>query len=184
MPSATISSPDDGPTWKGSTMSKRSSHKAFQESICWPEDSPVKISPWLERVRVWLAHDPDSSMSSCVSLRGSLPPGFCSKTSLDFCAQTEGGTWEPSSGRWGNAGIGGPGACLTLKVSEFPSDAVGCSLSDVLEPRVRRKYYLSRRACAGILSRAKRRGRKLPPSLSRALQSVASRARDHSEATS
>src|SRR5690606_32002872 len=97
---------------------------------------------------------PDSSTSSCVSLTNSLPVGFLSRTSLDFCRQTEDGTWEPLSGRWGNSGIGGPTACLTLNTSEWPSDAAVCSLSDILEPRVHPKYFLSPKACRGILRRA------------------------------
>jgi hypothetical protein len=75
-----------------------------------------------------------------------------------------------SSGRWENSGMGGPTACLTLNTSEFHSDAVASSLSDVLETSgVPAKYSLSPKACAGILRRAEKRGRVLPVALSRAL---------------
>jgi hypothetical protein len=49
------------------------------------------------------------------------------------------------------------------------------SLSDILEPigSVPRAYYLSQRAATGILSRAGRRGKKLPPLLDAALRQVA-----------
>jgi hypothetical protein len=58
-----------------------------------------------------------------------------------------------------------------------PSPSAGgvSSLSDILEPTgsVPRAYYLSRRAATGILSRAGRRGKKLPPLLDAALREVA-----------
>ena len=65
-----------------------------------------------------------------------------------------------------------PGGCLTLNISEFPSDAVACSLSEVLETDVPQKYYLSARACQGILRRAEKRGKKLPQQLYEALATV------------
>ena len=54
------------------------------------------------------------------------------------------------------------------------ADAV-CSLSDVLEETslVPQRFYLSQRACEGILRRAERRGRVMPPMLLQALRSVA-----------
>jgi hypothetical protein len=60
---------------------------------------------------------------------------------------------------------------------ESPSDAVESSLSDILEPTGDhlRKYFLSPKACAGILRRAAKRGRKLPEMLEQALMSVANR---------
>lgn len=81
----------------------------------------------------------------------------------------------PSSGRWLNSGMGSPTEFWTLQGSEFPSDAVASSLSDVLEtgPHLLR-YCLSPKAAAGILRRAARRGRDLPGSLRSALQAVAS----------
>jgi hypothetical protein len=65
---------------------------------------------------------------------------------------------------------------LTLNTAEYPSDAVASSLSDVLESDVPQKYYLSPRACRGILRRAEKRGKRLPEHLAAALESVAGRA--------
>lgn len=87
----------------------------------------------------------------------------------------------PSSGRWQNSGMGGPTECWTLSTSEWnhtrvPSHSDGgvCSLSDILETGgVPGKYYLSAEACAGILRRAAKRGKDLPPILHRALEAVA-----------
>ena len=43
------------------------------------------------------------------------------------------------------------------------------TLSQILEEKVPAKYYLSARACEGILRRAKNRGKELPPMLEEAL---------------
>jgi hypothetical protein len=57
-----------------------------------------------------------------------------------------------------------------LNTSEFPSDgAVYSSLADVLETSALPKYYLSQKACEGILRRASKRGKKLPEALEKAL---------------
>ena len=65
------------------------------------------------------------------------------------------------------------GGYLTLSISESPSDAVVCSLSEVLETDVPLKYFLSATACRGILRRAERRNKKLPPLLEQILQAIA-----------
>lgn len=146
----------------------------MNQSILFAEASPAKTSAWLDAVLDWLAADPDFSTSSCVSLLSALPLGFSSRTSLAFCRRQEDGTWEPSSGRWENSGMGGPTVCLTLSTSEWPKDAAVCSLSDVLETApVPPRYFLSPRACRGILRRAEKRGRELPKALREALVQVA-----------
>ena len=50
-----------------------------------------------------------------------------------------------------------------------PSGDAGCSLSRILQDNPPRKYYLTRKACLGILRRAKKRGKPLPPQLHAAL---------------
>jgi hypothetical protein len=66
--------------------------------------------------------------------------------------------------------------CWTLNGSEWPSDAVVCSLSDVLETGdLPQRFYLSAKACAGIIRRAEKRGKKLPEALHQALVQMASR---------
>ena len=65
------------------------------------------------------------------------------------------------------------GGCLTLNGLEWPNDAAVCSLSAVLEPTCAPKYFLSARACQGIIRRSERRGKKLPAHLEEALQVVA-----------
>jgi hypothetical protein len=45
-------------------------------------------------------------------------------------------------------------------------------LSQILEANAPEKYYLSPKACAGILRRAEKRGKELPPMLKEALEEV------------
>lgn len=49
-----------------------------------------------------------------------------------------------------------------LQVGEFPREEIESRLSWILEDNVPQRYYLSARACEGILSRASRRGKALP----------------------
>ncbi len=75
---------------------------------------------------------------------------------MDPSAQSLGGPWTPN-------------------ISEWPNDAAVCSLSQVLEKgSIPQRFFLSGTACAGILRRAEKRGKQLPPSLHAALQAVAS----------
>lgn len=61
------------------------------------------------------------------------------------------------------------GELSTLNFGECPSDAAESRLSWILEDNVPDKYYLSARACQGILTRASRRGKELPEILHTAL---------------
>ena len=63
-----------------------------------------------------------------------------------------------------------PGGSMTLNTGECPSVAVVSTLSQILEDNVRPKYYLSARACRGVIARAQRRGKPLPELLMAALQ--------------
>lgn len=64
------------------------------------------------------------------------------------------------------------GELSMLNTGESPSDAVECTLSSILEDSVPEKYFLSAQACEGILRRAERRGKELPPMLQQALEFV------------
>lgn len=74
---------------------------------------------------------------------------------------------------WPNSGLmgGRHGECWTLSSSVWPNDANVCSLSSTLETGdVPPRYFLSAKACAGIISRAERRGKALPEELLAALE--------------
>jgi hypothetical protein len=71
--------------------------------------------------------------------------------------------------------MGSPTGFLTLNISEYHSDGVASSLSDILEVgEVPQRSYLTSRACRGILRRAEKRGKELPEALKSALLVVAS----------
>jgi hypothetical protein len=98
-------------------------------------------------------------------------------------------TQAPSS-RWSAASSAtsgfttSPGECWIAATSECPSDGgVSSSLPDVLEADVPPRFYLSPKAAAGILRRARKRGRELPPALAEALRALASRHRDDGKRT-
>lgn len=61
------------------------------------------------------------------------------------------------------------GDSLTLNIGESPNAERESLLSQILEVNVPQKYYLSARACQGILTRASRRGKPLPELLEQAL---------------
>ena len=79
----------------------------------------------------------------------------------------------------GHTPIAGPavdgvwrGEFLTLNTGESPSAAVESTLSSILQADAPKKYYLSAKACEGILRRAERRGKELPKMLKTALEQM------------
>jgi hypothetical protein len=128
---------------------------------------PASGEDWLTLVATW-----PSPIS--LLLTGYVPSGSSGRTSPASCHRAEDGTLVPSSGRWANSGMGSPTECWTLNGSEWPSAAVVCSLSDTLETgAVPQRFFLSARACAGILRRAEKRGKELPSLLRAALEATA-----------
>lgn len=138
-----------------------------------------------EELRVRLSQLPDSE-AGFQMLAGTLPwssvasliafglAGSSGKTFPVSCLRTEDGTLAPSSGRWLPSGMGSPGECWTLSSTECPSVVVESSLSAILETGdVPQRFYLSARACEGILRRAEKRGKTLPERLASALATVA-----------
>jgi hypothetical protein len=66
--------------------------------------------------------------------------------------------------------MGSPTGFLTLNGLESPSAVAVCSLSHTLETGVvPQRYFLSAKACSGILRRAENRGKELPQPLYAAL---------------
>ena len=65
-------------------------------------------------------------------------------------------------------------ALLTRNTGESPSEDAASSLSQILQAGVPDKYYLSPKACQGILRRASVRGKELPEILRLALERQAS----------
>ena len=120
------------------------------------------------------------------------PGSPCLRTSPALCHPLEGVTIKLSSNRsqrpkfqcldlesgrtpeWYEAeALISLGACTTPNISAQHSGAGVCSLSAILEADAPEKYCLSPKACAGILRRAERRGKDLPPLLKAALMQQA-----------
>lgn len=63
------------------------------------------------------------------------------------------------------------GASSTLNTGPAPRSAEDVyTLSQILQDRVPRRYYLSKTACLGVLRRSEERGKPLPPMLEKALR--------------
>ena len=62
------------------------------------------------------------------------------------------------------------GVCWTPSIGEYPSEERESTLWEIIELNAPAKYYLSPKACQGILNRAERRGKELPPVLKQALE--------------
>jgi len=136
--------------------------------------SPVKICPLPESARAWLESDLGCGSSSIEFLQNLGHNGRSLKMSLAYYRLTEDEILPLSFEGWRKSGIYRPGECLTLNTTEWPNDGAVCSLLQVLETDVPQKYYLSAKACRGILRRAERRGRVLPEQLQRVLTQVVS----------
>lgn len=123
------------------------------------------------------APDPGSSSTgqtgSQMSLLEAAPAGSSSRTSLGSSPLPTDETSGSFSQRWPGSGTAYAGGFSTLDSSEFPSGAVECSLSAILEPMADPRYALSARAARGILRRASVRGKRLPAELEQALKAMA-----------
>lgn len=153
----------------------------MQLSMFSAEEHPASLSATPDSALDWMTRVVNSCSPLVPLLQGIAPAGWFGRTSPASCQATEDGTLVPSSGSWASSGMGSPTAFWTLSLCEWTatlapshSDGSVCSLSDVLETgEVPQRYFLSARACAGILRRAEARGRALPPHLHAALRVVA-----------
>ncbi len=147
----------------------------LEQSTFWPEEHLASLSPSPESERDWMMRVATSPLSLLDLLIDSGPYGWCGRTCPVSCRLTEDGRLEPFSACWSNSGMRSPTEYLTLNISEYPSDGVASSLSDILETgELPQRYYLSSTACRGILRRAAKRGKELPWALKSALLAVAS----------
>jgi hypothetical protein len=153
----------------------------MQLSIFSVEEHPASPSAQQDSALDWMTLVVSSCSPLVPLLRGIGPAGWFGRTSPAYCRQEEDGTLVPSSGSWASSGMGSPTEFLTLSLCEWTatlapslSDGGVSSLSDVLETgEVPQQYYLSAKACAGILRRAEARGRELPSHLRCALEATA-----------
>ena len=140
----------------------------------WSEELPANLSQSQDCVKV-LKTQGETLPSPIVEFLTTLDPsGSFGKTCQVSSVQTEDGTLVASSGRWQNSGMGSHIGCLTLSTLESPKEGVESLLSDILETGdLPQRFYLSPLACQGILRRADKRGKALPPLLQAALEATA-----------
>ena len=138
------------------------------------EELPASRSASQDSEREWLTRVAISLLPFLRLLTDTAPHGWFGRTCPASCHQTADGILVPFSGAWSNSGIAARTESLTLSTLEWPSDAVVCSLSDILETQtVPQRFFLSATACRGILRRAEKRGKSLPQQLQDALTAVA-----------
>lgn len=85
---------------------------------------------------------------------------------LDCRTGSHGLTPEPL---WATDGLS-LGVYTMRSFGAYPRDERDSALSQILEDRPHPRYYLSARACQGVLNRAQKRGKDLPPILKEALE--------------
>jgi hypothetical protein len=141
-------------------------------------DFHARTYPWQATARAWLENEADSGRSSAELLMSLGRASASSKTCPAFLALTEAAITSPSFEGWRNSVIASRGRCLTLNTSEFRSGAIACSLSEVLETEVAPKYFLSPKACAGILRRAEKAGQEVAGTIGGSSQSGGFRTTD------
>src|ERR1043166_489478 len=161
----------------------------FSEAPVRISASPGAVSDWMVRAATW------PSLPSLL-LAGLDRDGSCSRMFPVSCPIGQVGrnvrlsrdqklkvsktaTSRPSSAQWMNSGILAHGQAWTRNFLDWRSGATVCSLSAILATgAIPQRYFLSPKACAGILRRATKRDKKLPAQLERALSAVASASED------
>jgi hypothetical protein len=153
----------------------------MQLSMFSSEEPHASRSRLQDSEKDWMTRVATSCSPILPLLNDIAPAGWYGRTSPASCQATMDEILEPCSGGWQNSGMGPPTGFLTLSTSEWNHTLAPClkddgvsSLSDVLETGdVPQRYFLSEKACAGILRRAEKRGRVLPPLLQEALERAA-----------
>ena len=103
---------------------------------------------------------PSSRKSSASSSR-TLPMCLCLKTA-------SGAKQDACMTNWEDGAL--LGGYTTHSFGESPREENESRLSQILQECAHQRFYLSARACQGILNRAKRRGKELPEQLEAALR--------------
>jgi hypothetical protein len=168
--------------------------------ICYVAERRVKVFRWRVNEEDWKMSEETLPLIFAESQTSTNPSGCCGKMCREYSPakitlsgaflRNSRGLMQPSS----QSEEGGQvrvwllekrelsrGVCSMLNMYEwtvtlepFPNADGVCSLSDVLEQaEIPRRYFLSQKACTGILRRAAKRGKVLPKMLERALQEVA-----------
>jgi hypothetical protein len=146
---------------------------SLEQQTLFVEDFPVKMSVSLASVLESLEQEVDYS-STLWSLQSMSKPKQSSwRMCQDFYQATKAAISESSSLKWPTQGMATlNGEFLIRNSLEYPNEGVESSLLEVLQTEVEARYSLSAKACKGILERATRKGKHLPPKLQEKLENV------------
>ena len=111
-----------------------------------------------QKEKVLKAKEALSSLSVCGLSTSLTQLGYSSRMFPDSFQLTKERTLQLSCKRFPKAGMGIRGEFWTVDTSESPNDAKECLLSEVLEENVHPKYFLSKKAVAGMIRRSKKWG--------------------------
>lgn len=162
--------------------------ESMHQTSLW-EEALASHSASQDSEKDWMTLAATSHLHTLQLLISIAPNGSFGKMSPVSCHPTEEGTLAASSGRWMKSGMGMRGVCWTLNMSEHPTirglslnDEGVSSLSEILETQaVPQRFYLTPKACLGILRRAEQKGKELPPMLKQALEATASGGTEQTE---
>lgn len=128
---------------------------------------PASLSASQDSEKDWMTRVATSCSPLVPLLQSIAPSGWYGRTSPASCRATKGGILAPSSGCWANSGMGSPTEFLTLSSLEYPSDAVVCSLSDVLETgEVPQRFFFERHGLSGNPPPSRQARKRIAPTLS------------------
>ena len=116
------------------------------------------------------SQEPSAATKAKTSGRFSKPSAVSPKTDYLFLDLRKESGITPVA--WSVTDGASRGGSMTLNTGECPSAARESTLSQILQANVPEKYFLSAKACAGILRRAEKRGKELPKMLREALEEV------------
>ena len=140
----------------------------MEQLTLWSEEAPANPFP-LQGSAKGSKELPASCVSTFDAYKSSVLDGSSGKT-YQVRSQSRAGLLSDSSFRkWTYSGMVWHGEYWMRNSSTSHNGESVCSLSEVLEICPAPKYCLTKKACEGIISRAERNGRQLPPILKTAL---------------
>ena len=133
-----------------------------------PDGSTTKTTPSAVSWAGLSEQTMPSYRASAHEVRKEMSSGAGMTSGRSWCPHGQVQVWLPGHGH------GRHGGFSMLNIQAWRNDASVCSLSRILERGlIPQRYYLSAKACLGIIRRAVKRGKELPALLAHALKAVA-----------
>lgn len=152
-------------TWSGKTYPEHSAAKPERISRRSSKKSSKSANRMPVCVCVYRTEDGQRPDTITLRMEDGQSLGACMTHNSGACRRDESGLllWPISTV------FQRPRFYLTFNCTEKPYTPIFSRLSEILQSDADEKYNLSARACQGILNRAERRGKELPPELKAAL---------------